>query len=426
MTLALHGSSFVRGISQILRPSPNGFDFANLNQSVVKAEHAVRGAITQRSASIRKRMKAGEKFPFSSVISCNIGNPFAVGKPEITFARQLVAACECEEIRNTKIFPPEVVERANQILASTPGGLGAYTDSQGIEIVRKHVAEFIEKRDGFPSDPDKIYLTNGASQAVEFLVKLIVSNPNVGVLLPYPTYSLYTAELDMVEGKHMPYYLDEERNWDTPMEELERAYAEAKDQGVDVRALVVINPNNPTGHTISRSMIEQMVDFAETHKMLIIADEVYQANIYDGSHPFVSFKEVVMKKRSKVQLASLHSISKGYIGECGHRGGYLELHNIPQESCDQILKLASLSLSSNGSGQVIIDCMVKPPESSECKKLWDQQTTAEIKNLGQKAKQLQEALNKLPGIHCQPSNGAMYLFPSLTYQRRRSKLQRTS
>ena len=82
------------------------------------------------------------------------------------------------------------------------------------------------------------------------------------------------------------------------------------------------------------------------------------------------------------------------------------------------LKLASLSLSANSPGQIIMDAMVKPPESPECKKLWDEQTQDEISRLGGKAKRLADALNKLPGIHCQPSNGAMYLFPSLYLPRK--------
>lgn len=398
---------------QIVRPSINPFDFENLNPHVVKAEHAVRGAIVQRANVIRRKMKNGVEFPFPDVVPCNIGNPFAVGKHELTYPRQFVAACECKELREKDFFPIEVRERAKEMIAETPGGLGAYSASQGIELVRKHIAQYITKRDGYKCDPDHVYLTTGASQAVEFVIKLLVSSPNVGIMMPYPTYSLYTAEIDMHNGQTVPYYLDESLNWDIHAAELERSYKNAVDHGIDVRALVVINPGNPTGHTIDKKTVQMMTSFAETHHLLIIADEVYQQNIYDTERPFVSFKSVVCQKKSNVQLISLNSISKGFMGECGHRGGYLELHNIHQNSLDQILKLSSLGLSPNSVGQILLDCMVRPPESDECKTTWQKETTDEIISLGKKSQKLGEALNKMPGIKCQPSNGAMYLFPRL-------------
>ena len=397
------------------RASPGPFDFANINPAVVEAEHAVRGAIVQRANKIRVRMARGERFPFNSVIPCNIGNPFAVGKHEITFVRQMIAATELRFLRrNDKVLPAEVRDRAKELLAHTPGGLGAYTASQGIELVRHHVAEYIGTRDGFPANHDDIFLVNGGSQAVEFLIKLIVSDPNVGILLPYPTYSLYTAELSLCRGKSVPYFLDEEHGWEMHVEELQRAYKEAYDKGIDVRAMVVINPGNPTGSVLQRKTIEDMVDFAEAHNLMIIADEVYQTNIYDKEkYPFVSFKKIVMNKRAKVPLASLNSISKGFLGECGHRGGYVEFHNCPEDSVGQFLKLASISLSPNSVGQVIVDALVKPPESTECKTIWDRETNAEIYSLGRKAKLLQATLSKLPGMKCNESRGAMYLFPRL-------------
>ena len=106
---------FSQQVSQrkINRPSPGAFDFKCLNESVVKAEYAVRGAILTRANRIKLRMAKGEKFPFNFVIPCNIGNPFAVGKHEITFPRQLIAACELDQLRkDTTILPPEVRERA--------------------------------------------------------------------------------------------------------------------------------------------------------------------------------------------------------------------------------------------------------------------------------------------------------------------------
>ena len=98
-------------------------------------------------------------------------------------------------------MPPEVRDRANLILAHAPGGIGAYSASQGIELVRQHVAEYIGQRDGYPTDPNDIFLVNGGSQGVDFLIKLLIANSNVGILCPYPTYSLYTAEIELINEK---------------------------------------------------------------------------------------------------------------------------------------------------------------------------------------------------------------------------------
>ncbi len=126
--------------------------------------------------------------------------------------------------------------------------------------------------------------------------------------------------------------------------------------------IVVINPGNPTGAVLTADNIRMVIGFARKHNLSIIADEVYQENVYDPALRFHSFAGVMseMKERA-VSLFSLHSVSKGFLGECGHRGGYLELRNIPDDVLAEFVKLQSISLCANIVGQIATYMMVAPP-----------------------------------------------------------------
>lgn len=108
---------------------------------------------------------------------------------------------------------------------------------------------------------------------------------------------------------------------------MERSYKEAVKKGTKIKAMVVINPGNPTGAILNKESLKEIIQFAEEKKLLIISDEVYQENIYEGE--FFSIKKVASEMNSKVALASFHSLSKGIFGECGLRGGYMEMSNLP-------------------------------------------------------------------------------------------------
>lgn len=114
----------------------------------------------------------------------------------------------------------------------------------------------------------------------------------------------------------MEYYLDEEEKWGIHASDIETRIIAAKDKGINLRAMVAINPGNPTGNVLSRKNIEDMIKLAYEHKILILADEVYQSNIYTPEEaPFLSFRKVLAELgepyASDVELISLHSVSKG-------------------------------------------------------------------------------------------------------------------
>lgn len=210
------------------------------------------------------------------------------------------------------------------------------------------VANDYTERDGYPANPNHIFLTAGASVGVSLLLSMLIkpvtaNNPSPsGVLIPIPQYPLYTATLAQFSGSAVPYLLDESSGWSTSPQEIEAAVAKAKKDGVTPKALVIINPGNPTGALLDEKTQEALVKICEEHNLVLLADEVYQNNLHRPKEaPFTSFKKVVRKLDSPIALISYHSISKGVSGECGRRGGYFECTNVPEEIIALIYKMAS-------------------------------------------------------------------------------------
>mmetsp|Transcript_46569 Transcript_46569/g.70286 ORF Transcript_46569/g.70286 Transcript_46569/m.70286 type:complete len:173 (+) Transcript_46569:818-1336(+) len=112
-----------------------------------------------------------------------------------------------------------------------------------------------------------------------------------GVMLPIPQYPIYSATIDLLGGHKVGYYLDETKGWDLNMEELERSLRDAKKRGIKVNSFVLINPGNPTGQVLSKKAVQDIVKFCAKHKLVLLADEVYQENVYDDNAKFVSCKK---------------------------------------------------------------------------------------------------------------------------------------
>ncbi|RKO97159.1 hypothetical protein CXG81DRAFT_8889 [Caulochytrium protostelioides] len=396
-----------------------------MNPNIVKAEYAVRGALAIRAEALRVQLErdpdAAKTLGFSSVISCNIGNPQQLKQKPITFYRQVAALTEFPELIDAPeaavLFPDDVRARARMLLDAVGGSIGAYSHSQGIPLVRQHVAEFIGRRDGHPADPEHIFLTAGASPGVQLLMNTLISHDRVGLMIPIPQYPLYTAGVTVFNGRAVPYYLDEPAGWSLSVRELERSLQAARAEGTEVRALCVINPGNPTGQCLSEANIREIIEFTHREELVLLADEVYQANTYQADRPFVSFRKVLKDmgpSYASQELVSFHSISKGMIGECGRRGGYFECVNISQPVMDLFYKIASISLCPPVAGQLMVDLMVKPPVKGEPSyPLYEAELGGIYASLKRRATVLCDAFNAMEGVTCQKAQGAMYLFPSV-------------
>ena len=244
---------------------------------------------------------------------------------------------------------------------------------------------------------------------------MLIASPSSGVLIPIPQYPLYTATLAQQRGVAIPYYLDETNGWSTDPVDVEQAVISAKAKGTDPKALVIINPGNPTGAILAYDTQRELVNICAKHDLVLLADEVYQINLHDrDNYPFTSFKKVLMDMQSKVPLISFHSISKGVTGECGRRGGYFECTNVPESVVALMYKMVSIGLCPPLGGQIGVDCLVRPPVSGEPSyELWKSETDAIHAALAKRTRLMTERFNKLPGVTCAPAPGALYLFPRL-------------
>ena len=209
-----------------------------------------------------------------------------------------------------------------------------------------------------------------------------------GMLIPRPQYPLYSAALTMTGGRICFYDMHEEKGWRTSRESLEGSAQAAEQEGAQLRAITVINPGNPVGAVLDREDVEMLIQFATERQLVILADEVYQENVYREGKAFHSFKKVLRELQQEdferykawsvdsmaflsclslaeglgrsfgawhrpqdTQLISFHSTSKGIMGECGQRGGFVEYVGFSPEVLAQFNKMAATSLASNTLGQ---------------------------------------------------------------------------
>jgi len=230
---------------------------------VKEASYAVRGPIVARSAELARLLKTpGSGLKFDSIISCNIGNPHALQQKSLSYIRDVLSIVLNPSLLDRAVFPSDVQARARKYLAALPD-VGAYSESQGILAVREEVSKFLQERDGYESDPNDIFLTNGASDGVRLCLQTIMRSPNNGIkdgiLTPIPQYPLYSALITLLQGELLPYYLDEATEWSCSVESLQQSLTLAKAKGVVTRGLVVINPGNPTGQVLPEESIREII-----------------------------------------------------------------------------------------------------------------------------------------------------------------------
>ncbi|KAG5522084.1 hypothetical protein RHGRI_034328 [Rhododendron griersonianum] len=418
--------------------SPKALDYESLNENVKKVQYAVRGELYLRASELEKEGK--------KIIFTNVGNPHALGQKPLSFPRQVVALCQAPFLLDDPnvglIFPADAIAKAKHYLSLTSGGLGAYSDSRGLPGVRKEVAEFIGRRDGYPSDPELIFLTDGASKGVMQILNTIIRGEGDGILVPVPQYPLYSATISLFGGSLVPYYLEETANWGLDINNLRESVAHARSKGITVsiahafclnnkitnldifwnseavRAMVIINPGNPTGQCLSVANLREILRFCYQENLVLLGDEVYQQNIYQDERPFISARKVMYDMgpplSNELELVSFHTVSKGYWGECGQRGGYFEMTNIPPKTVDEIYKVASISLSPTVPGQIFVGLMVNPLKPGDIS--YDQfirESKGILESLRKRARIMTDGFNSCRNVVCNFTEGAMYSFPQI-------------
>lgn len=235
-------------------------------------------------------------------------------------------------------------------------------------------------------------------------------------MVPIPQYPLYSATISEYGMTKVDYYLEEETGWSLKKAELQRSFDEAK-KTCTPRALVVINPGNPTGQVLTRDNIVEIIKFAHENQVLILADEVYQDNVYDKNSKFWSFKKVAYEMgepyRSQ-EMVSFLSTSKGYLGECGIRGGYMEVLNLDPKVKAMLTKSITAALCSTTAGQVAVSALVNPPQPGEPSyDLYKKERDGILAALKERAELVHKTLSSFEGYKVNPVQGAMYVFPQI-------------
>ena len=157
----------------------------------------------------------------------------------------------CPDLIENESVNVDARKRARKILDEI-GSAGSYSPSLGIHSIRENVAKFIAREDNVPQPSvDDIFLCEGASQGVHVLFNTLIGNKDDSVMIPVPLYPLFSAAINLNGGSITPYYMDEDNGWQLSVEKMEKALDESEKEGKNVKALVIINPGNPTGSILS-------------------------------------------------------------------------------------------------------------------------------------------------------------------------------
>ncbi|XP_056148509.1 alanine aminotransferase 1-like isoform X2 [Lampris incognitus] len=382
------------------------------------------------------------------VIDLSMADPHNTGLRPLTFVRQpgvpgaagrvpavqtssqrftlphpaVLAACIYPPLTNSDKLPADVRQRAQRLLGACAGGsVGSYTPTGGMAYIQQSLCTFISQRDGgVPALPGNIFITCGSQTSIMQIFNLLVNgegSPKTGVLTPVPSHHFANSILEGLGATVVPYYLNEEQGWELQRAELRRALQSAR--GIcNPAALYVVNPGNPTGHVQSRKSIQDVIQFVSEEKLFLLADEVYQETVLGEESEFVSYKRVLAEMgpphSDTVELASFHSVSKGLMGECGLRGGYVELVNLDPAVMKHVNTQFSTLAGSAATGQIALDLMANPPQPGDPSYRTYEEETQYIKaTLVQNVKRVTEVLNDLPGLSCQPVKGGAVVFPRL-------------
>jgi alanine-synthesizing transaminase len=297
---------------------------------------------------------------------------------------------------NLAVFGFDAPEEIQQdMIRNLPNSAG-YSDSKGIFAARKAVMHETQKQGIKAVTLDDIYLGNGASELITMATNALLDNGDE-LLLPMPDYPLWTAATSLSGGTPVHYRCDEANGW---MPDLADIRAKITPR---TKALVVINPNNPTGVLYASELLMGMVSMAREHGLVILADEVYDKVLYDGAK-----HTAIASLSTDVLTLTFNSLSKSY-RSCGYRAGWLVVSGDKRAAGDYIEGLNMLSnmkLCSNVPGQWAIQTALGGYQSIN-------DLTCEGGRLRRQRDLAYELITAIPGVTCVKPVAALYMFPKL-------------
>jgi alanine-synthesizing transaminase len=304
------------------------------------------------------------------IIKLNIGNPAPFG-----------------------MFSPDaVIEHVRAAVAASQG----YSDARGILEAREAVQRYYERRGVGGVSVDNVYLGNGVSELIVMSLQALL-NPGDEVLVPAPDYPLWTGAVSLCGGRAVHYRCAEDLDWNPDVEHVASLVTER------TRALVIINPNNPTGAVYSRETLQQLLQIARENNLLVLADEIYDQIVYDGA-----IHHHVAALAPDLSILTLGGMSKTY-RLAGFRSGWLVTTG-PREPIAEYLEglelLGNMRMCPNVPAQHAIPAALDggidiTPLLHPGGRLRDQRDQA------------WQMLTSIPGVDCYQPAGALYLFPRL-------------
>ncbi len=289
---------------------------------------------------------------------------------------------------------PEEILR--DVIHNIPQSQG-YCDSKGIYPARKAVMQHYQTLEVDGVDVDDVYIGNGVSELVVMAMQALV-NDGDHVLIPSPDYPLWTAAVNLCRGKPVHYLCDEESGWQPDLDDI-RARITPR-----TRALVVINPNNPTGAVYEQDMLEALLEIAREHDLVVLADEIYDKIVYDGAQ-FIPLAKLADEDQLVLTFSGL---SKAYRA-AGFRTGWMLVSGAKLRAQDYIEGLdilASMRLCSNVPSQHAIQTALGGYQSID-------DLVAPGGRLHEQRDAAWRMLNAIDGIDCFKPRGALYLFPRI-------------
>ena len=322
----------------------------------------IRGPVLARSKQMEEE---GQR-----IIKLNIGNPAPFGFEA----------------------PEEIIQ---DVIVNLPNASG-YSDSKGLFAARKAIMHYTQGKNIAGVHIDDIIIGNGASELIVLAMQALL-NTGDEVLVPAPDYPLWTAAVSLAGGTPRHYICDEGAGWMPDLADIRAKITP------NTRAIVVINPNNPTGALYPAELLKEIVEIARQHQLIIYADEIYDKVLYDGrSHTSIA------SLAEDVLCVTLNGLSKNY-RVCGYRAGWLVISGDKRHALDYIEGLgilASMRLCSNVPGQYAIQTALGGYQSIN-------DLVAPDGRLTRQRDLAWDLLTAIPGVSCVKPEAALYLFPRL-------------
>jgi alanine-synthesizing transaminase len=288
--------------------------------------------------------------------------------------------------------PDEIVQ---DMIRNLPDAAG-YTDSKGLFAPRKAVVHYCQEKGISGVTVDDVYLGNGASELIVMALNALLDNGDE-VLLPAPDYPLYTAAVALSGGEPVHYVCDESNGWLPDLDDI-RAKITPR-----TKAIVVINPNNPTGALYPKELLQALVEIARQHQLIVMADEIYDKTLYDGE-----VHTSIASLSDDVLTLTFNGLSKNY-RSCGYRAGWMVVSGDKRHAMDYITglnMLASMRLCANTPGQLAIQTALGGYQSIN-------DLVAPGGRLARQRDLAYELLSEIPGVSVVKPKAALYMFPRL-------------